>query len=54
MALGSNLVAVSQTSDMATASGKKFLDIQANYRVWIPSETRTSRDNIIQSHAPYT
>ena len=27
---------------MATASSKEFLDIQANYRVWIHSETRTS------------
>ena len=31
--LGFNLVAVTQTSDMAPASSKEFLDIQANYIV---------------------
>ena len=30
-----------KTSDVAPASSKEFLDIQANYRVWIHSETRT-------------
>ena len=34
---------------MAPASSKKFLDIQANYRVWIHSETRTWYNNNIQS-----
>ena len=31
------------------ASSKKFLDIKANYRVWIHSETRTWHDNNIHS-----
>ena len=31
---------------MVPASNKEFLDIQANYRVWIHSETVTSHDNI--------
>ena len=30
------------------ASSKEFLDIQANYRVWIHSETRMGHDNNIQ------
>ena len=30
-----------QTSDMAPTSSKEFPNIQANYRVWIHSETRT-------------
>ena len=30
---------------MAPASSKEFLDIKANYRVWIHSETRTWHDN---------
>ena len=34
-------VAITETSDMAPASSKEFLDTQANYRVWIHSETRT-------------
>ena len=34
---------------MAIASSKKFFDIQANYRVWIPSETCTWHDNNIQT-----
>ena len=34
---------------MAPASSKEFLDIQANYRVWIYSETRTLHDNNVQS-----
>ena len=34
---------------MALASSKEFVDIQANYRVWIHSETRTWHDNNIQS-----
>ena len=34
---------------MAPALSKEFLDIQANYRVWIHSETRTWHDNSIQS-----
>ena len=34
---------------MAPASSKEFLDIEANYRVWIHSETRTWHDNSIQS-----
>ena len=42
---GSNLVAVTYTSDMAPASSKEFLDIQANYTVLIHSETRTWHDN---------
>ena len=36
----SNLVVVTQTSDMAPTSSEEFLDIQANYRVWIHSESR--------------
>ena len=40
-------------SDMVPASFKEFLDIHANYRVWIHSETRTWHDNNIQSNAPY-
>ena len=35
-------------SDIASASTKVFLDIQASYRVWIQSETRTSHNNNIQ------
>ena len=38
---------------MAPASSKEFLDIQANYRVWVHSEIRTSHDNNIQSNASY-
>ena len=34
---------------MAPTSSKEFLDIQANYRVWIYSETRTLHDNNVQS-----
>ena len=34
---------------MVPASSIKFFDIQANYRVWIYSETRTWHDNNIQS-----
>ena len=34
---------------MAPASSKEFLDIQANYRVWIHAKTRTGDDNNIQS-----
>ena len=34
---------------MAPASSKEFLDIQANYRVWIHSETCTWHDNNIGS-----
>ena len=42
------------TSDMALASNKEFLDIQANYRMWIHSETRKWwHDDNIQSNAPY-
>ena len=33
---------------MAPASSKEFFDIQANYRVWIHSETRAWHDNNIQ------
>ena len=33
----------------ASTSSKESLDIQANYRVWIHSETRTWHDNDIQS-----
>ena len=39
--VGSIRAAVTQTSDMAPALSKEFLDIQANKRVWIHSETRT-------------
>ena len=39
--VGSNHAAVTQTSDIVPASSKQFLDIQANYRVWIHSKTRT-------------
>ena len=39
--MGSNPVAVTETSDMAPALSEKFLDIQANYRVCIHSETPT-------------
>ena len=41
------------TSDMVPASSKEFLDIQANYRVWICSETSIWHDNNLQSSAPY-
>ena len=41
----SNLVVVTQTSDMAPTSSEEFLDIQANYRVWIHSESRAWHDN---------
>ena len=41
------------TSDMVPASSKKFLEVQANYRVRIHSQTRTCRDNNIQSNASY-
>ena len=33
---------------MAPVLSKEFLDIQANYRVWIHSETRTWHENNIQ------
>ena len=33
---------------MAPASSNEFLDIQANYRVWIHYETRTWHDKNIQ------
>ena len=33
---------------MTPALSKEFLDIQANYEVWILSETRTRHDNNIQ------
>ena len=36
-------------SDMSSASSKDFLDIQANYRVQIHSETCAQHDNNIQS-----
>ena len=45
---GSNLVAVTYTSDMAPASSKEFLYIQANYTVLIHAETRTWHDNKTQ------
>ena len=38
------------TLDMVPASSKEFLDIQANYRVWIHSETRTWHNNKTQSY----
>ena len=41
MAVGSNPVAVTETSDVAPAVSNGFLDHQAKYRVWIHSETRT-------------
>ena len=34
------------------AKYNKFLDIQANYRLWIDSETCTWHDNNIQSNTP--
>ena len=37
----SNQVTVVETLDMAPALSKDFLDIQANYRMWIHSEART-------------
>ena len=37
--VGSNPVAVTKTSDMAQALRKKFLDIQANYRVLSHAKT---------------
>ena len=39
---------------MAPASSKEFLDIQANYRVWIHSETHSWHDNKIQSQVDIT
>ena len=47
--MGSNLVAVTWSSDIVPALSKEFLDIQANYREWIHSETRTWHDNNILS-----
>ena len=47
MVVGSNHVAV--YSDMVPASSKKFLDIQANYRVCIHYETCMWQDNKIQT-----
>ena len=38
-----------KTPNIAPASNKELLDIQANYRVWIHSETRTWHDNNMQS-----
>ena len=38
---------------MAPASGKEFLNIQANYRILIPSETRMWQEINIQSNTPY-
>ena len=40
-------------ADGGLTLSKEFLDIQANYRVWIHSETRTWHDNKVQSNAPY-
>ena len=37
----SNHVTVTETLDMAPALSKDFLEIQANYRMWIHSEART-------------
>ena len=37
------------TSDMTPALSKEVLNIQANFRVWIHSETLTWHDNKIQS-----
>ena len=45
MVVGSNYVAITQTSDMMPDLSKKFLDIQANYRVSILSKTCMSHDN---------
>ena len=47
--MGSSPVAVTYSSDFAPASSKEFLDIQANYRVWIHSETRMWHDKNIQT-----
>ena len=47
--MSSNPVAFTWTSDMAPVLSKEFFDIQASYRVWIHSETRTWHDNNIQS-----
>ena len=38
---------------MVLASKKQFPDIQANYRMWIHSKTRTWHDNNMQSNAPH-
>ena len=38
---------VTQTSDIAPASSKGFLDIHANYTVWIYSQTRNTQSLII-------
>ena len=43
-----------QQSYIAPASRKEFLDIKANYRVWIHSETRTWYDNDIQSYLSFS
>ena len=48
MVMSSNRVAVTYTSDIVPALSKEFLDIQANYSVWIHSETRAGHDNNIQ------
>ena len=38
--LASNLVAVNYISHITPATSKEFLDIPANYKLWIHSETR--------------
>ena len=38
---------------MTPASSKEFLDTQANYKVWIHSETGNWHDSNIQSNASY-
>ena len=43
-------IIMSRTSDVAPASSKEYLDIQANDQVWIHSETSTWHDNNIQSN----
>ena len=48
--MDSNPAAVTQTSDIAPALIKEFLDIQANYRVQIHSETCAWHDNNIETH----
>ena len=40
LVVGSNDVAVNETSDKAHTSSKEFLYTEANYRVWIHSKTR--------------
>ena len=47
------LAKVAKWLSCVVSTSKEFYDIEANYRVWIHSETRTWHDNSIQSNTPY-